>query len=49
MNGCNKLEFVIGRPFQPNIMFSNKARAYPSEAPCGCSIVGLAFYLTHTH
>jgi hypothetical protein len=25
--------FVPGNPFQPSLMFSDKARAYPSETP----------------
>ncbi len=36
----NKLVFVPGRPFQTNLMFAIKARAYPSEAPFSCSILG---------
>jgi hypothetical protein len=29
--------FVPAKPFQPSLMFSGKARAYPSEAPFRCS------------
>jgi hypothetical protein len=29
--------FVIGKPFQTSLMFAGEARAYPSEAPIGCS------------
>ncbi len=32
--------FVPGKPFQPSLMFADKARAYPSEAPFRCSTLG---------
>ncbi len=25
--------FVLGKPFQPSLMFDDKARAYPTESP----------------
>jgi hypothetical protein len=30
-------------------MFAGKAEAYPSEAPCSCSILGQAPGLAHKH
>ncbi len=41
--------FVPAKPFQPNLMFAGKARAYPSEAPFRCCILGYAPGLTHKH
>jgi hypothetical protein len=41
--------FVPGIPFQPNLMFANKGRAYPSEVPFGCSALGWAPNLTRKH
>ncbi len=32
MNFRNKLVFVPGKIFQPNLMFAGEARTYPSEA-----------------
>ncbi len=32
--------FVPGKPFQPNLMFAGKARAYPSEALSGAPLYG---------
>jgi hypothetical protein len=29
--------FVPGKPFQPDLMFVNKAEAYPSEAAFRCT------------
>jgi hypothetical protein len=40
---------VLGKPFQPNLMFAGKARAYPSEAPFRCSTLGQALGLTHKY
>jgi hypothetical protein len=31
MDSRNKLVFVPGNPFQPSLMFADKARAYTSE------------------
>ncbi len=39
--------FVPGKPFQPNIIFASKVRAYLSEAPFRCSPLGYAPRLTH--
>jgi|APCry1669190288_1035285.scaffolds.fasta_scaffold675541_1 hypothetical protein len=36
----NKLEFAPGKPFHPNLVFANKAGAYPSEAPFRWSTLG---------
>jgi hypothetical protein len=36
----NKLVFVLGRPFQPSVMFVNKARVYLNEALFRCSTIG---------
>ncbi len=33
--------FVLGKPFQPSQMFSDKAGAYPSEAPLHSTLVTL--------
>jgi hypothetical protein len=41
--------FVPGRPFQPSLIFVDKAGAYPSEAPFKCSTLGSAPGLTHKH
>jgi len=46
---CNKLVFVSGKPFQPSLMFADKARVYPSEAPFRCSALGWAHGLNHKH
>ena len=32
--------FVPGKPFQPSVMFTGKAGAYPSEAPFRCPTQG---------
>jgi hypothetical protein len=32
--------FVLGKPFQPSLMFEGKAGAYPSEAPFRRSTLG---------
>jgi hypothetical protein len=32
--------FAPGKPFQPGLMFSGKAIAYPSEAPFRCNTKG---------
>ncbi len=34
------LGFFSSRPFQPSLMFVDKARAYPSEGPPECSTIG---------
>ncbi len=33
--------FVSGKPFQPSLMFADKAGAYPSEETFRCSILRL--------
>jgi hypothetical protein len=38
--------FVPEKPFQPSLMFVNKARAYQNEDPEGCSTQGYAPGLT---
>jgi hypothetical protein len=32
--------FVLGKPFEPNLMFAGKAKAYLSEAPFRYSTLG---------
>ncbi len=41
--------FVLGKPFQPSLMFAVKAGAYLTEAPFRCSTLGQAPDLTHKH
>ncbi len=41
--------FVIGKPLQLNLIIACKVGAYPSEAPLGCSTLGLAPGLTPKH
>jgi len=41
--------FVLGKPFQPILMFAGKAGAYPSEAPFRCCTLGYAAGLIHKH
>ncbi len=33
--------FVLGKPFQPRLVFAGKTRAFPSEAPFRCYTLGL--------
>jgi hypothetical protein len=44
--GRNLRMFVLGRPFQPSLMFASKAVAHLSEEPFRCSTLGQAFGLT---
>ncbi len=40
MNVRNKLQFVPGKPFQPSLMFVDKAKVYPTEVQFECSTLG---------
>jgi hypothetical protein len=39
-NSHNKLVFVLGKPFQPSLMFSAKARNHPIEVLFRSSTLG---------
>ncbi len=39
--------FVLGRPFQPGLMFVSKARACLCEAPLRCSTLGVGSGITY--
>jgi hypothetical protein len=41
--------FVLGKSFQPGLMFAGKARAFPSEAPFRCSTLWYAPGLMYKH
>ncbi len=41
--------FVPGKTFQPSLMFTGKAGAYPSEAPFRCTTLWYAPGLTYKH
>jgi hypothetical protein len=41
--------FVLGKPFQPSLMFVDKSGAYPSEAPFRCCTLEKAPVLIQKH
>jgi hypothetical protein len=41
--------FVLGKLFQPSLMFVGKAGAYPSEGPFRCPTLSQAAGLAHKH
>ncbi len=49
MNEPNNLVFVLGKPYQPSLMFVTRAAVYLGEAPFRCSTLGWSPGLTHKH
>ncbi len=49
MDFLNQVVFVPNKPLQPSLIFSGKARVYPSEAHFRCSTLGQAPGLTHKY